>query len=210
MGACVAICEECGATIVASTPGILGFKMSLHQLFHGHKHIRPVIVAILSILMLFAGFAAASPLILSNVLTGTVTVAAPQIAIQGYTADGEPGGGQLLPSVIGLNVPYYPNVTISLQAGRIPNVYLAVNFTVTGIQPKPGDVQLMIRASPSSDWADISSECSAAGNTLYCRHLVGEIGSGATPYSATIYLSIAIVNEAWIGRQFDYAAGLEA
>jgi len=210
LGACVAICEECGAAIVASTPGILGFKMRMHRLFHGHKHIRPIIVAVLSILILFAGFAAASPLILSNVLTGTVAVAAPQIAIQGYTADGKPGGGQLLPSVIGLNVPYHPNLTISLQAGRIPNVYLALNFTVNGVEPKPGDVQLLIRADPSSDWMDISSECSAAGNTLYCRHPIGGIGSGAAPYSATIYLSISFINEAWIGRQFSYAVGLEA
>jgi hypothetical protein len=184
--------------------------MKMHRLFHGHKHIRPIVVAILSILMLFAGFAAASPMILSNVLTGTVAVAAPQIAIQGYTADGKPGGGQLLPSVIGLNTPYYPNLTVTLQAGSIPSVYLAVNFTVTGIQAKPGDVQLLIRASPSSDWTDISSECSAAGNTLYCRHSIGGIGSGATAYSATIYLSITIANQTWIGRQFNYAVGLEA
>jgi hypothetical protein len=168
------------------------------------------VITALLIMILFAGFVAASPLILSNVLRGTVTIATPQIAIQGYTADGKPGGGQLLPNVIGLNTPYYPNLTISLQAGRIPSVYLAVNFTVTGIQPKPGDVKLLIRADPSSDWTDISSECSAAGNTLYCRHSIGEIGSGATPYSATIYLSISFINETWIGRQFNYAAGLEA
>jgi len=210
LGACVAVCEECGATIVASAPITLRVKMSLHRLFHGHKHIRPIVIAILSILMLFSAFVAASPMILSNVLTGTVTVAAPQIAIQGYTADGKPGGNQLLPSVIGLNVRYYPNVTVSLQAGRIPNVYLAVNFTVNGVEPKPGDVKLLIRGDPSSDWTDVSSECSAAGNTLYCRHSIGGIGSGATPYSAAIYLSIAIVNEAWIGRQFSYVVGLEA
>jgi hypothetical protein len=210
LGACVAVCEECGATIVASTPAMLRAKMGFHRLFHGHKHIRPIVIAMLSIMILFIGFAAASPMILSNVLTGTVTVAAPQISIQGYTADGKPGGGQLLPSVIGLNVPYYPNVTISLQAGRIPNVYLVVNFTVNGLEPKLGDVKLLIRADPSFDWTDISSECSATGNTLYCRHSIGEIGSGATPYSATIYLSISFINETWIGRQFNYAVGLEA
>jgi hypothetical protein len=45
----VAVCEECGAAIVASTPAILRVKMGLHRLFHGHRHIRPIVVAILSI-----------------------------------------------------------------------------------------------------------------------------------------------------------------
>jgi len=210
LGACVAIRGECGATIIASTPAILRAKMGFHRLFHGHKHIKPVVIAIFSILILFSAFAAASPTILSNILTGTVTVAAPQISIQGYTADGKPGGSQLLPNVIGLNTPYYPNLTISLQAGRIPSVYLAVNFTISSAEPKPGDVKLLIRANPSSDWTDISSECSAAGNTLYCRHQVGGIGSGAAPYSATLYLNVTITSQAWIGKQFSYAVGLEA
>jgi hypothetical protein len=38
--------------------------MGFHRLFHGHKHIRPIVIAILSIMILFAGLAATSPLIL--------------------------------------------------------------------------------------------------------------------------------------------------
>jgi hypothetical protein len=143
---------------------------------------------------------------ISNVVTGTSTVIAPTIeVVQGYD------GNKLLPPAVGINVPYYPRINISLEAGRIYNVYLVLNFTSSQIAFQPDDVEAKICVpagdscvyQPFSEGAIVTS-----GNVLVIKHKLDVIGSGAVLFKKTYYLNITIVESAWMGKTFSYALGL--